>query len=708
MPHLPALVELCLDNLALSRQNDLDPLTGLALPHVLLRRLCHDVDTVRSPESVLGEAAAPLHRACAGLVYAFWHDKGHVATSCDYAFSDALLCELARSLRAAVGLEILLCRAADDALALLLPSGTPVGCRDLAERTAQCIAQVALPHPTLGTVVRAACSVGYALYPQDIPGSRYRMPTAEQARMLLDRARLAAEVAARVSRIRPDTDAHTAPVLGYGHILDEGGVVRKLLPSGQVSLSLGRALGARAGMRFAVWRGIRMAGEVLVTQARERHSLAEVLHLADPAAPLEVGDALRLAPNAPTPQEESDATTSGLLSHAALVRQLPACVQKRKQYGMALLRLNDPVDDPTDGDTPPTIDSLFAFCRALLPSPPLLSGHYGENSLALVLPSLPPRDLWERLCRQAAQHGLDLAVGTAAYPCLRYTREDLLECCRKALDLALLLPPPRVGVFGSLALTISADKRYAAGDVFGAVDEYQLALLADDGNTLAWNSLGTCKAALARYTEARRCFLQALKRAPEDPSTLYNLGNVCQSLGSTRAAGRYYRKCVSVAPEHYFAHIRLGQLAEQAGRTRQARAAFSLARTLEDQARATPPDTATPPPVRASVKMPVAVHHAPAGANTARRALARLALKGRDQRTARELLHESLLRDAQDTAAMAMLAQIYLDSHEDPNVAEALARTAVALKPAHQPYRALLARALRALGREVEALAAEG
>lgn len=257
----------------------------------------------------------------------------------------------------------------------------------------------------------------------------------------------------------------------------------------------------------------------------------------------------------------------------------------------------------------------------------------------------------------------------------------MLECCRKALDLALLLPKPQVGVFGSLALNISADKRYSQGDVFGAVEEYKMALLADAGNALAWNSLGVCMAALARQHEARRYFLEALKREPEAAATLYNLGNVCQSLGETRAAARYFRQCLKADPNHIFACIRLGQLAEKAGRRGQARQYYSQAAQLEDTA--------------------------PAPGALARRHLARVALAARRATEARELLHEALLRDPQDAVAMEMLAGLYLDGGEDPAMAEMLARRCVGLRPGRRAAKLLLARALRALGREAEASEAE-
>ena len=73
---------------------------------------------------------------------------------------------------------------------------------------------------------------------------------------------------------------------------------------------------------------------------------------------------------------------------------------------------------------------------------------------------------------------------------------------------------------------------------------------------------------------------------------------------------------------------------------------------------------------------------------------------------ARELLHEALVRNPQDAASMLMLANIYLDSNEDPAMAELLARKSAGLHDRPEAWQAL-ARALRKLGREEEARVAE-
>nr|MDD4701994.1 tetratricopeptide repeat protein [Desulfovibrio sp.] len=315
-----------------------------------------------------------------------------------------------------------------------------------------------------------------------------------------------------------------------------------------------------------------------------------------------------------------------------------------------------------------------------------LAGLYGSNSLIFFHPGAEPQNvtaLYEGFCTALKDEGIDAAAGLAAFPFLQYRKAEMPDCALKALEYALLLPHPRVGLCSSLALNISADRRYSLGDVFGALEEYKLSLLADETNVMAWNSLGVCMAALGRGHEARRHFLEALRHKPDDGAakqTYYNLGNVCQSLGERRAAARYYRQCVKVAPDHLFAHIRLGQLCEQGGRRADARRYYELAAAIEDAT-----------PERPGV---------------ARRHLARLAARQRKGGEARELLHEALLRNPQDPASMLLLANIYLDGNEDPAMAELLARKSAGLHDRPEAWQTL-ARALRALDREDEARLAE-
>ena len=309
--------------------------------------------------------------------------------------------------------------------------------------------------------------------------------------------------------------------------------------------------------------------------------------------------------------------------------------------------------------------------------PAALYGRYGLNSFVVFVPQPDlPEELASRLAelsREFSGKGLDSAIGVAPYPFLDFHKSETLENVHKALEYALLLPWPHVGLLDSLALNISADRRYSLGDQLGAIAEYKKALLCDENNILAWNSLGVTLAGLGRYAEARRHFEEALERSPDDVTTLYNLGQLCQSGGELSQALRLFRRCLELDPANVYTLYRLGQLAEQQGDNALARDYYRKTAEL------------------------------PGGEALTRRGLARLAIKEGQLEEAREELHEALLLNPHDALALQLLASLYLDAGENPAVAESLARQSAALRPDFKAAWLELARALEVSGKAGEA-----
>ncbi len=122
-----------------------------------------------------------------------------------------------------------------------------------------------------------------------------------------------------------------------------------------------------------------------------------------------------------------------------------------------------------------------------------------------------------------------------------------------------------------------------------------------------------------------------------------------------------------------YARVRLGQLAEAAGNIDEARLHYQDAVDLD-----------------AESSLP----------------LQRLAVLARQEGSleqAREYLHQALLRNPTDAVALSLMAELYLDGGEDPELAETLARQSVARRPDLRKGWIVLARALEALGRRGEA-----
>ncbi|HEU6438372.1 MAG TPA: tetratricopeptide repeat protein [Nitratidesulfovibrio sp.] len=711
-PVLPGVAGLCLENLQLYKASLTDPVTGLSTRQHLLDAIAREVDCIRDCFSTASEGKCDLsagHRASMGVIAVRLGSLREVARDHGYVFADRLIAALAEELRRAAPEQALPARTGDFEFALFVPAGTTGGCRKLAVDMVRRLRGVTITCGLTDEPVGVAVSAGFAVYPQDMEGAAFARDHGEQARVLLRKARLAAAVAVEAAALQPgDGDgkntgdaAPGVPVMGFSRILAEGGRVLETLPLSRLVVSLGGNMNAREGQRFSVWsvaypvrggsqepRQPLYKGEVVLMEVRDNTSLAEIMHVGDPTWPVEPGDRLTLLPEekgvtvrdggGETPRTDP---LTGLFRHGDFLARWSAERERCDAFALALIRLSDEGREPEGRAAHP--EQLMAeaaqLCRDLL-GPQALGGRYGLNSLIFFHPGMTPdgvdgaREVYGALCGELERRlRIGAAVGVACHPYLSYRKADALENCLKALEYAMLLPAPRVGVLDSLALNISADKRYSLGDTFGAIEEYKLALLADENNTMAWNSLGVCVAGLGRHSEARRHFGEALSRKPGDPMALYNLGTVCQSEGETAEARDCFRKCLRNAPGHVYALIRLGQLAEGEKRFAQARQYYTKAAKLDG------------------------------GAALTCRHLARLCMRQGRPDEAREHLHEALLHNPQDAIALHLMARLYLDGGEDPEIAEVMARQSVALRPDLKPGWLELARALQARGRDHDA-----
>lgn len=772
MPHWPSLGALISQNLLLYKRSLCDPVTGLFTRHYLLRCLEREIETLRDPirtappvpgtatdpaagtiarEAVRGEGLVSAEgetprRASVGTLVVRMAALKDVVREFGYQFADELMIALADALKEVCPEQAVAARTGDSEFAVHLPSAGPRACRSLAGDIVQSLRKVFVVHPLRRERVGIAASVGYTLYPQDVSGNLFVRPSAEQARLVLRKARLAAALADEsVSPFpgRSDIDC----VMGFGRILSEGGRVLENLPLSRVMVSLGSSMHAREGQRFSVWStrfpsseegehgraslAPLYKGEIVLMEVHDSVSQAEIIHLGEPGWNIEPGDHLVLLPEEQGSQvqglsgEAKLDPATGLLRHGDFLARWAIEREQVDSFALALIRLaprnrglsladaaadgvwdirepdmlerdagtvlegaegaDETSDDAQAMGSDIRLDAMHPgqfmagavrlCCEELGQKAP--GGRYGLNSL-IFYHSAPDiaslTQAYERIARELENRlGLDVAIGIAPHPYLDFRKADALENCRKALEYAMLLPKPHVGILDSLALNISADKRFSQGDTFGAIKEYQLALLADESNGMAWNSLGICLAGLNRHAEAERHFTRALECNPGDAMALYNLGYMHQSQNRDDDARARYKECLELEPDHLYAMIRLGQIAENAGNTEEARGIYEKAAIL------------------------------PGGESLTYRHFARLCLGEDKQDEAREHLHEALLYDPQDAFAMALLARLYLDAGEDPEMAATLARQSVSLRPELKAGWLQLGRAMEAMGRDKEA-----
>lgn len=720
MDVLPGLGELALEKVQLYKLSITDPATGLFTRQHMEQALCRETERIRDCFKPSGEGGCEFnghagqgsYSACMGVISFTLASLRSVMRDYGYLFADELAARLADALRESAPQQALAARTGDFEYTLFIPGGTSASCRRIAKDAVRAMRAVRMVHELTDDHVGVGVCAGYATYPQDFEGPLFGLAVEEQARQLLRKARIAAGIAGE-----RNLGEATGHVMGYNRILVEGGKVVETMPMSRVMVSLGRSMGAREGARYSVWstdyRSYRMAagaqgeaggeglaepvsaegaepksplykGEIVLMEVRESQSLAEVMHLGDPAWAIEPGDRITLMPEedgiAAAAQGETahlDPLT-GLLRHRDFLARFARERERCDRFALALVRLTGA--ERVQGERTPHAEQLVAesaeACRSIL-GDDVVGGRYGLNSLIYFHAGGVPdqmRERYTRLCETLdSRLGIEAAVGVACHPFLNYRRADSMENCLKALEYAMLCPKPRVGVMDSLALNISADKLYSRGDTFDAIEEYKRALLADADNTMAWNSLGVCYAGLGRPQEARKQFDEALARNRKDVMALYNLGNVCHTLGELKEAQAYYRKCLKQHPGHFFALIRLGQLSEAERKYGMARQYYNRAARLEENQ------------------------------GLVQRYLARLCMRQGRTDEARECLHQALIHNPQDAVALQLMAKLYLDGGEDPEIAEVLARQAAALRPDMKSAWLELARAFEARGRHQDA-----
>lgn len=800
LPLLPNLVDLCLENLTLYKAQCTDATTGFVVREHLIASMAYAADSVRSaitekakleekqsdkeapstshnakspcktrakrqskavaqqlPDTMRANYAVdlPLHRTCMGLIVLQLASLTQLSEAQGYAVAEQRMAEIAMALRDIAPKDCLLARTNDYEISILLPTASSRQCHKVAEEAVMHLRTLPFTgnarHTRQNKQQSISLSAGYAMYPRDIEGLLFERDMHEQARILLRKARLAAQTAltAMSDQSQYKQGISYVPVMAFASILAEGGFVLETHPLSRIVVNLGRNVHAREGQHFSVWsleypiqktaqhalhnaqtspnssqvKQALFKGEIVLLDVREKDSVAEILYLGDPTWSVSVGDRLALLPdefhgtiNAYTPPSPEatvrpdehtsnisalDAVT-GLYRHGDFLAHWNAERDASDIFCLAILRFNHVEHQQEQNEH--LLMKAVRLVRNML-GQNLLGGRYGLNSLIFYHPNMTAQEaqeLYTKLSHTLTENlsedsAVNVAVGIGVHPFLDFRRADALDNALKALEYALLLPKPHIGILDSVALTISADKHFSRNDTFAAIAEYKQALLADEDNIMAWNSLGVCLASLGKHSDARRYFEEVLRRQAHDAMAHYNLGTVCQDLGELSEARKHYLQCVKHSPDHTFASIRLGQLAENEGRFDVARkyylkAAKPSKKTTAKVAQSTPV-TINAPKSQSSTEARGLVH----------RLLARLAMREGRPDQAREALHEALLANPQDATALHLMARLYLDGGEDPSMAEALSRRSVTLRPNAKAAWLVLARALEAQGRTPEA-----
>jgi tetratricopeptide (TPR) repeat protein/GGDEF domain-containing protein len=693
--HIAAMV---MEKILLSKQSVTDPDTGLFNRSFFMQRLECDIERLRTQTFTLGEDMEgddPQAFSTPALIvveaeYALDKQQGFGAHN-DEEKTLVLSAAFQEALKKDGVEDALLGVLGMGRLGALVQGRNGKRLDALMKAFTEQASRRLLHDPFMDRDIPLQVHAGAAVFPADMDGRNAGMPVKAQAAALLQRAERALSAAKK----------HGVPsALRFGRIAEEGGIVLGVAPMDRLTVSLGRETGASEGSLYTVWSpeggpDAVCRGEIVLTQVDAESSTAEVLHPADMGDPVRPGDRLRRQAAEKTcvlPVDEEPARkdlVTGLYPYRDFLRIQPELLQNRAAFSFLLLRVHQedgPVEPVEDAEA--SIFKLVEYAQNILGADSVggrfgLLGtvffvpHEGDKEAAQIVEKA--KTLLDHLEQEA---GLKLTCGLASWPYLNFKRRAALENCRKALQYAMLPAAalesspwgrPHLGVFDGTALTISADGHFSRGDIYEAMEEYKLALIADPANSVARNSLGICLAGIGHLDKARVCFERVLEKEPSNMMALYNLGQALMRSSQTDKAKASFEACLRIDSRHLFSLLRLGGMAMDEGRMQTAAHYYELA------------------------------SKSPGGEGVSNRYKARPAMAQGKRAEAKEYLHLALLHDPKDAMSMHLLATLYLEDGEDPKIAESLARKSMALNPERSAFRELLAKALEAQGKENEA-----
>ncbi|MFO7729066.1 MAG: diguanylate cyclase [Desulfonatronovibrio sp.] len=701
--HLKIFTSLSLEKLILHKQCMLDQLTGLFNHDQFCGLVQKEVEAVLSsitpgPEATMDNGQSQHSGSFCVMVLNLDEFKG-INHTFGFSFADKILVQLASCLKNIIPEQAVLSRLHGDNFALFWPQTSQKKCLELARSITRKIPEIIFEFDVSGEKVSLTASTGASFFPQDIKGPQFRKSSYELSSIILEKAKQAMLIAKENGRNR---------AYSFGGLLSQGGVVMESLPLNRLVINLGKNVDVCEGQKFMVWsrkfnghsevikepENKAMGhyppihkGEITILEVQDRISIAEVLYLNDPGWEIESGDKLSLLQekdsllekeglgNNDTPQKD---ILTGLYSYRDFISLWNRQRSASQSFCLAMLKIKEEFKDKNEqgiqGEN--LVLEIVKSLRNKLPQE-TIGGRYSSTCLIFYIPDMPPDQLTLILkdlsTETRQQHEILIHSGLASFPCLNFSRIDILENCRKSLEHAGLKDFPYVAAFDSVTLTISADRLFTRGDTFSAMEEYKTALAADESNTLARNSLAICYARLGRLGLARKYFKEITDMEEQNLMAWYNLACVSLKQDEIQDAENGFLKCLEIDPGHAFSLFRMGQLAEKNN-------SLDKAEKFYNQARQTPD-----------------------GQSMAPRHLARLAWKKEQKEEARELLHQALVNNPRDAFSLNLMARIYLESGDDPQIAESLARQSVALRPDVSKFWLDLADCLEIQGREQQA-----
>jgi tetratricopeptide (TPR) repeat protein len=214
----------------------------------------------------------------------------------------------------------------------------------------------------------------------------------------------------------------------------------------------------------------------------------------------------------------------------------------------------------------------------------------------------------------------------------------------------------------AVTLNISGDHLYQAGNLPGAIEEYQKALQLDPSNVNVHNSLGACYGAMKMYDAAESEFNAALLLKPDEVMALYNQGLVCLLTGRKEMALDFFVNASAIDDGIFELALLTGKLYLEAGNPEKARSFLEKALNCR--------------PKSGTALRTIGVCYS---------ALSLL-------REAVAVYTSAVKNNPNDAESFSRLGQLYDMIGENPEIAQLFCRHSVAIAPENEVYRQVLNR----------------
>ena len=248
----------------------------------------------------------------------------------------------------------------------------------------------------------------------------------------------------------------------------------------------------------------------------------------------------------------------------AFVRRAMEELQTSTRFTALVMAVDDEDPSGEPGDQPPCLPAVSQSLEEFSLQLPVLWGVLDNRQLACFLPDADGA-AGRRLAGQVKKSLADrcaqtMTVGIADFPCLDFSKDQVLENARKALDHARFFGPDSLVVLDAISLNISADRLFDAGDVDGAIAEFKRAVQLDPNDANIRNSLGVCYGVAGDLPMALAEFTTAIDLDASEPLALYNAGLVSKMNGNQKEALEYFLRADRRPGERYEIALQIGRL----------------------------------------------------------------------------------------------------------------------------------------------------